>query len=146
MRRAVDTNVLVYAHIASFPDHGRVRSFMLGYLSDPVNTLVFTPMVLHELVHVITDSRRFERPVSMPEALAVARGYLGRSNVECLSVDEEAMRRTLDLLEQHRLGRKRIADTLLAATLIHNEVKEIITCDPDDFRVFPEITAIDPRE
>jgi hypothetical protein len=39
--------------------------------------------VLHEFVHVITDGRRFDRPVAMTEALTLARGYLGRSNVEC---------------------------------------------------------------
>jgi predicted nucleic acid-binding protein len=145
MRRAADTNILVYAHLAAFPEHGRVRSFLRDHLSDPAKQLIVTPMVLHEFVHVITDARRFLRPVPMPEALALARGYLGRTNVECLAVDEDVMRLAMDLLELHRLGRKRIADTLLAATLIRNDVREIITCDPGDFRVFPEIVTIDPR-
>jgi toxin-antitoxin system PIN domain toxin len=145
VRLGVDTNVLVYAHVASAPEHESVRSFVGRQLADPANALVITPMVLHEFVHVVTDARRFQRPVAMAEALAVAGGWLGRANVECLAIDEEAMRRTLDLLQLHRLGRKRIADTLLAATLIRHEVREIVTCNAEDFRIFPELSTIDPR-
>jgi predicted nucleic acid-binding protein len=35
-----------------------------------------------------------------------------------------------DLLDRHGLGRKRIADTLLAATLLHHGISELITWDP----------------
>ena len=118
MKRGLDTNVLVYAQIPAFEVHGRVRRFLLAQLADPELVLVVTPGVLHEFVHVITDPRRFETPVSMPEALAVARLFLGRSNLECLAPDHAILLESFDLLERHRLGRKRIADTLLAATLL----------------------------
>ena len=35
----------------------------------------------------------------MPEALEIAGGYLERSNVECLAVDEGSLRLAFDLLE-----------------------------------------------
>jgi predicted nucleic acid-binding protein len=47
--------------------------------------------------------------------------------------------------ERHRLGRKRIADTLFAATLLTHGVTELITCNPSDFRIFEGLTLIDPR-
>ena len=144
MKRAVDTNVLVYAHVAAAPSHARVRRHLLGQLADPEVTLVVTPLVLHEFVHVMTDARRFEPPVRMDEALALARLYLEHSNVECLSADSRAMARVLELMVQHRLGRKRIADTLFAAILLENDVHEIITCNRSDFAVFDAFTLIDP--
>jgi len=145
-KRGVDTNVLIYAHLASFPEHAAVRRFLLRELSDRDVRCVVTPMVLHEFVHVVTDARRFHRPVAMPEALAVARLYLEHENVECASVDGDALRDAFEWIERYKLGRKRIADTLLAATLIRCGAKEIITCNSDDFRVFDGLAALDPRD
>jgi predicted nucleic acid-binding protein len=145
LRRALDTNVLVYAHIPALDHHAKVRKFLLEQLADRNTVLAVTPMVVHEFVHVITDARRFDPPVPMPEALALARRYLGRSNVECLPVDEAAMLLALDLMDRHGFGRRRIADTLLAATLLASGVHELITCNPDDFRLFETLTLLDPR-
>ena len=94
---------------------------------------------------VAEDGRRFDPPVSMAEALAVARLFLGRSNVECIGANETILLEAFDLLERYRLGRKRIADTLLAATLLHHGISELITCNPRDFRVFEGLEVIDPR-
>lgn len=93
---------------------------------------------------MITDQRRFDPPVRMAEALALARTYLDSGNVECIAADATVLGKALDLLERHELGRKRIADTLFAATLLHHGVQEVITCNPGDFRVFEGLTVIDP--
>jgi toxin-antitoxin system PIN domain toxin len=146
MRIGVDTNVLIYAHMSSFKEHAAVRQWLLTRLEDRDVRLAVTPMILHELVHVITDDRRFSPPVEMSEALSLARHYLRRDNVECLLVDEPAMIRALDLLERHRLGRKRVADALLAATLLEARVDTLLTCNTKDFTVFDELKLIDPRQ
>jgi predicted nucleic acid-binding protein len=107
--------------MAELPQHELVRSYLLDQLAHDDVTLVVTPAILHEFVHVVTDARRFSPPVAMPDALAIARGYLDSTNVECLSVDERAIVSAFDLLERHQLGRKRIADTLFAASLLNQE-------------------------
>src|SRR5215213_4466240 len=122
MRRGIDTNVLIYAHMPESPHHEIVRSFLLGQLSDDDVTLVITPTILHELVHIVTDSRRFDPPLSMADALALARIYLAHTNVESISVDAPAAVSAFELIERHRLGRKRIADTLFAACLLRHGV------------------------
>jgi predicted nucleic acid-binding protein len=144
MRRGVDTNVLIYTHI-ELPQYELVRGYLLDQLAHDDVTLVVTPVILHEFVHVVTDARRFSPPVAMPDALAIARGYLDSTNVECLSVDERAIVSAFDLLERHQLGRKRIADTLFAASLLNQGVRELITCNVADFQIFEELTLIDPR-
>src|SRR5882724_5292696 len=102
MRRGVDTNVLIYAHISESPQHEAVRSYLLGQLAQDDVTLVVTPNILHEFLHIVTDARRFDPPVPMTDALAVARSYLDRANVECLSVDELSLVSAIDLLERHQ--------------------------------------------
>jgi predicted nucleic acid-binding protein len=101
--------------------------------------------VLHELVHVITDPRRFDPPVPMPEAVALARGYLRRTNVTCVDATGAAMELALDLLARHRLGRKRLFDALLTATLLVNGVDTLVTCNAPDYGVFDELSLLDPR-
>jgi predicted nucleic acid-binding protein len=145
MRRGLDTNVLIYAHMSSLQDHGAVRSYLLNQLSDPEIKLVLTAGVLHEFVHVVTDERRFQPAVSMEDALKLARLYVGRKNIEIVDSDEASLLQAFDLLERHGLGRKRIADTLFAATLLRNGVSELITCNLADFRIFEELHLIDPR-
>jgi toxin-antitoxin system PIN domain toxin len=141
----IDTNVLIYAHLTSFAEHQRVHAFLLSYLNEPEVTLAVTPLVLHEFLHVVTDAKRFSPPLDMSEAITVVNLYLGRSNVSCLSVSQACLELCLQLLETHKLGRKRIADTLFAATLLHHGVTQMITCNPGDFRIFAGLTLIDPR-
>jgi len=146
VKRGLDTNVLVYAHLAALPEHGIVREFLAGQLVRRDVTLVVTPSVLHEFVHVVTDPRRFEPPVGMGEALALARLYLGRANVECVATSAEALAQAFALVDRHRLGRKRLADTLLAATLLCHGVRQLVTCNRSDFEVFAGLLLIDPRD
>ncbi len=145
MKHGLDTNVLIYAQIPAFEWHDEVRRFLLEQLESPDLAMVVTPGILHEFVHVVTDGRRFDPPVSMAEALAVARLFLGRSNFECIGADETILLEAFDLLERYKLGRKRIADTLFAATLLHHGISTLITCNPRHFRVFEGLEVIDPR-
>ena len=145
MRLGLDTNVLIYAHLAVFPESGRVRGYLQRRLADDRCSLALTALVLHEFVHIVTDARRFDPPVAMSEALAIARSYVNRTNIECLPVDEASVRLALDLLDAHGLGRRRIADTLLASALLTHGVTEIVTCNPTDFACFDKLVAIDPR-
>lgn len=77
MRRGLDTNVLIYAHMPDLPDHLKVRSFLLNQLANEDVTLVITPIILHEFVHIITDGKRFD-----PRAFAlIERHQLGRKRI-----------------------------------------------------------------
>ena len=145
MRLGLDTNVLIHAHLQVSQDSEKVRTFLKSLLHEAGVRLFLSPLVLHEFVHIVTDARRFEPPVAMSEAVALARGYLHRSNVECLPVDEQAMALALQTIERKSFGRKRIADTLFAATLLTNDVSSIVTCNPGDFVSFEELEVIDPR-
>ena len=146
MRLGLDTNVLIYAHLPALPPHEGVRAYLQAALRRPDTVLVVTMMILHEFVHIVTDARRFEPPLTMSEALALVRLYLGRSNVKCVPVDEESGLLMSELLDRHRLGRNRIADTLLAATLITHGVTQLVTCNGEDFRLFEDLHIVDPTQ
>jgi hypothetical protein len=52
--------------------------------------------------------------------------------------------RILELLRTHGLSRKRIRDTLLAAVLEENGVRELLTANVPDFQTFSFLRLIDP--
>ncbi|MCK7505631.1 MAG: PIN domain-containing protein [Desulfobacterales bacterium] len=144
MRTGVDTNVLVYAHVPGLPQHAAARAFLRARLEQPSTAHRRDPDGAPRAGARHHRRRRFDPPVPMEEALEVARRYLGRSNVECLAVDEAAMAGALELLERHQLGRRRVADCLLAATLLRHGVTELATYNADDFRGFEGLTVVVP--
>lgn len=48
----------------------------------------------------------------------------------------QAMELYFEWMTRHQLGRKRILDTILAATLHVADVRRLFTLNPADFRVF----------
>ena len=71
----------------------------------------------------------------MSQAVQVAgRWWTARDVVQVLP-DANAVEDFLGLLRHHRLGRKRLLDTLLAATLRRVGINSILTTDAHDFVV-----------
>jgi predicted nucleic acid-binding protein len=91
---------------------------------------------MHEFLHVATDPRRFENPLSMSDGLRWARSLWGADEVLRILPAPGVLDRTIELLGQLRLGRKRILDTALAATLEFAGVPRLATFNPADFRPF----------
>jgi hypothetical protein len=48
-------------------------------------------------------------------------------------------------MEEHRLGRKGILDTQRAATYSCAGFRTIVTTNPRDFRLFPDISVLEPQ-
>lgn len=145
-RLALDTNILVTLHMPVLPQHAAVRRAILHWSREGGTTLVLTPIVMQEFVHVITDARRFDPPVSMSEALAISQSYLGRSTVEWVAPDESCLDLAFRVMDQHGLGRKRISDCVIGATYLRAEVDGLVTLDRTGYRVFPKLVVIDPLE
>jgi predicted nucleic acid-binding protein len=98
---------------------------------------------MHEFLHVSTDPRRFENPLSMQDGLRWSRNLWGAAQVVRIVPAPGVLDRTLELLERLGLGRKRILDTALAATLELAGVRRLATFNPGDFRPFPFLDLVD---
>jgi len=140
---ALDTNVLIAATVRSVPEHAAVRTFLKRELYGRDQAAGLTPGVVYEFVHVVSDPRRFKRALSMTQALDRARRWLAAREVRVLPPTPETPGRALELLATHGLGRKRILDTALVATLEAHGVTRLLTRNVRDFRLFG-LTVIDP--
>lgn len=133
---ALDTDVLVgWAHAGALR-HRESRELVERELREDGGRLALTPQVVFEFLHVVTDRRRFEEPLAMEEAAEVASQLWRSPQVDRIPASPRVVPRTLELLRIHGLGRKRILDTALAATLELAGVGRLATWNVTDFAPF----------
>jgi predicted nucleic acid-binding protein len=141
--KAIDTTFLIQLEIRESEGHDNAHRFLRSLL-DGGHQLGLVPQVLEEFLHVCTDPRRFERPLSMTEALDKADFWWRAAEVQQVLPTADAVALFLEWMRGLRLGRRRIHDTLLAATCVTAGIKEIVTSDRDGFQVFGGLTVSDP--
>ena len=105
--------------------------------------LALAPQVLTEFAHVVTDPRRFSRPLEMDEAISRAELWWRAREVLQVFPDSVAVDTCLEWMRAHRLGRKRLLDTQLAATYDAAGIRSILSSNARDCAVFGVFTIIE---
>ena len=141
---ALDTDVLVHWAMAGAAKHEACRRLVRSEI-DGGGQLGLASQVLFELVHVCTDSRRFEDPMSMDAALRMACAWWDSNEVVHLHQKRTVLHRAFELMQRHTLGRKRILDTVLAATLEANDIDRLATLNARDYRVLGLFELVVPE-
>ena len=113
-------------------------------LRDTAVRVVVTVGILHELLHIVTDARRFQKPMSVSEAITLVRAYSGRTNVRVLPAEEVDLLNALELMTKLHLGRNRAADALLAAVLRRHSIRRLLTRNLRGFSCFEFLQPEDP--
>lgn len=102
--------------------------------------------VVFEFIHVVTDSRRFENPMPMTDALEFAEELWASDDVVGLSSSPLVVPRMCHWMRNWRLGRKRILDTALAATLQTSGITRLATFNGKHFQLFGFLEILEPGE
>lgn len=142
---AFDTDALVHWAMKGAPWHRAVRQIVQQEIREKGERIALTSQVCWEFLHIVTDGKRFARPFSMDDAIVYIRELMGSAEVVSIDAGSTVVYRVLELLQIHSLGRKRILDTVLAATLESHHVTRLVTLNGDDFRVFKFLDVLDPR-
>lgn len=140
----VDTNVLVYWMMAEMPEHRRVEAFLEREVYAGANDLALAPQVLYEFIHVVTDGRRFEHPLTVSAAVLQAERIWKAREVRQIHAMAGVLPMAFDLIHRLKLGRKRILDTVLAATLRVNGIDRLLTANVGDFEPFDFLEVVSP--
>lgn len=138
----IDTPFLVAHTVLEHPDHQRVLEWKWKLLSED-SRLALCPVVCDEFLHVVTDPRRFEQPLDMEKALGIVQGWMRARETVNLFPDERSWRLQLDWIRQHRLGRRRILDTGVAAVYSRHGVRKLLTGNVRDFAVLEAFEILD---
>jgi predicted nucleic acid-binding protein len=132
----VDTSFLVGLAIREHPSHGACLRLFEDEILGRAGAMAVAAQVMAEFCHVVTDSRRFERPLTMAEALELCEEWWNAEECRPVAVDAEAGVLFLTWMHERRLGRKRLLDTLLAATYHRAGVDRLATTDWRDFECY----------
>jgi len=131
-----DTTFLVQLELVELSAHQAAHALLRREVLQPQVPLALAPQVLAEFIHVVTDPRRFQKPLTTAEALAKARFWWNAAEVQPVFPSTESTVLFLDWMQRHQLGRKRILDTQLAAILWTSGVRQLLTANPGDFQIF----------
>lgn len=131
-----DTTFLVQLELVELPTHSTAHALLQREVLQAQIPLALAPQVLAEFIHVVTDPRRFQQPLTMDEAVAKARFWWNAAEVHQVFPSRESTVLFLDWMQRHQLGRSRILDTQYAAILWTCGVRQLLTANPADFRLF----------
>lgn len=135
MAIGVDTTWLVQVAVREHEGHAAARE-RLQHIAASGETLALAPQVLNEFVRVITDGSRFQRPLSVIEAIDLVEEWWNAQQVRQVFPTAESTRLAWQWMRQFRLGRKRILDAHLAATFHAAGINRVLTTNARDYRVF----------
>jgi predicted nucleic acid-binding protein len=141
---ALDTNVLIPWLVASAPGHVAAATLVAGEIRRPAGQIVLAQQVCWVFLHVVTDAKRFTSPLTMDAARNLILSVWQAAETNRVVPTPEVVPRVLELMAKHQLGRKRILDTALAATLERAGVRRLATLNGADFRCFPFIDVVEP--
>ncbi len=143
MTHGFDTSFLVAAEVLGHPDHQASRS-RLQALRSAGDDFAVAPQVLAEFIHVVTDRRRFSRPLTVDAALSRAEAWWTSTEVMQVFPTSATLDEFFGWMRRHQLGRNRILDTLLAATYKVAGIGSVLTTNARDFTVFNAFQVVAP--
>ena len=132
----LDTSFLVGLTIREHSAHAACLHLFDSAIRGRESSAAICAQVLGEFAHVVTDPRRFSRPLEMDEVLRICSQWWQARECRIVEPTQHSFPLFIDWMQRHRLERKRVLDTLLAANYHSAGVKRIATTDWRDFRVF----------
>ena len=132
----LDTTVLIANELNEVTLHRQVRNHIALLCREKGIRFGLAPQVLQEFLHVATDPRRFQQPLTMEQALSRANFWWDASEVVHCHINDNSWQVAISWIEKYSLGRKRILDTTLAATYHNCGIQSLATANPADFAVF----------
>lgn len=135
MIRGLDTTVLVEAEISEHTNCRQTRE-LLEKLTKQGDVFGITPQILSEFVHIVTDKRRFENPLTVDQATDIAIKWWNSKESVQVFPTAASTRQQLIWMREFRLGRKRLLDTQLASTYHGKNITSIISSNAKDFAIY----------
>ena len=139
---AVDTNLLVYAHMEEVTHHQSALHALAGLAGGRRRWGVPWPCI-HEFLAVVTNSRIYSRASPMSEALAAVGDLRAARGAAFLGESADHLEILGDLLQRGSIIGPRVHDARIAAICLGHGVDELWTAGRD-FSYFPELRTRNP--
>ena len=132
----IDTTFLIDLEISDSPRHQGALKLFNKWQKEKHSVLAIYNHTFLEFQHVVTDSKRFNSPLTMEEAVERTWFWIDQERIKIITPTETSLKRALLWSSMYKLGRKRIQDTHMAAAFAEAGVSELWTANPSDFEIF----------
>jgi len=139
---AIDTNLLIYAHRAGAPEHGRARAAIESAAADPRGWGIALGALV-EFWSVVTHASMPPRPSTPAEASAFMESLVSTGHAEIWVPGPGFGRRLMQAAAAHRVTGPRIFDLQIALTAFENGATELWTND-SHFQSVPGLPVRNP--
>jgi predicted nucleic acid-binding protein len=139
MIHGLDTSFLVALEVVSHDEHPACRRQMQRLLAAG-DSFALAPQILAEFIHAVTDPKRFSAPLNLEQAISRGEFWWQAGEVVHVFPTAESTLLFLGWMGEFNLGRKRVLDTMFAATLQTEDIASVLTLDRKDFAIFGAFT------
>ncbi len=139
---AIDTNLLVFAHRGTAPDHQAALA-ALRPLFEGASAWALPWPCVHEFISVTTHPKIYKPASSLAQALGFLDSIMASPGLQLLSEGPGYFARLSELAISAQLAGARIHDARIAALCLHHGVGELWTADRD-FSAFPQLKTRNP--
>jgi predicted nucleic acid-binding protein len=143
VNHGIDTGFLVAAEVVEHVSHQSARTKMAAIVAAG-DGFASAPQVLGEFIHVVTEPKRFTAPLSMDAVRDLAQKWWTAHEVTHVVPGDAAVAQFFVWHRDHGLGRKRILDTLLAATYRSAGISSLLTTNANDFSILGAFQCVTP--
>ena len=141
--RAVDTNILVYAHRRETAEHEQALE-LLKELAEGAEGWAIPWPCIYEFFSVVTNARIWKERASSPaQAWEQIAGWTSSPSLQLLSETEEFLTVLERLVKRPRVRGPVVHDARVAALCLAHGVEALISRDRD-FGIFPELEIENP--
>jgi toxin-antitoxin system PIN domain toxin len=134
---AVDTNILIYAHRDTFPQHARAVKALTA-LADGSDLWAIPSVCLAEFLRVTTHPRVLHPPSTVAEATGALEALLASPSLRLLTAGERHAGLLLEIVRDNEATGNLAFDAQIVALCLEHGVRELLTADRD-FARFSEI-------
>jgi len=136
----IDTNILIYANVASSPFHEQAHR-ALQVVSQSNRTLWISRQVIREFIAARTRPQSFAQP-SEPNIIIERVRYF-ESHFQVADDTALVTEQLLKLLSTYKLGGKQVHDANIVATMLAYGIPRLLTHNVDDFKRFSDVIVIE---
>ena len=142
----IDTTFLIDLEITDSPRHKAALKLFKKWQAEKHSVLAIYNQSFLEFQHVVTDSKRFNSPLTMEQAIDRSWFWIDQERVKVIYPTENSLKRALLWGSMFKLGRKRIQDTHMAAAFAEAGVSELWTANPSDFKILETFDLVNYSE
>lgn len=138
----LDTNILVYAVNKDSEFHETASEIHSKVLDGSIQACVSLQNLIE--FYSIIASNRVQNPLPAKIAFDEIDKYIADQRIKKIQFNIDALATLKDLAIKHDIKAQNIYDLKIVATMLANNIEEIITANKKDFEKFPEIKVTNP--